>query len=212
MRSTFKLLFYINRNKVKTDGTTAVMCRISIDGKTSVITTSIYCRPEDWNAAKSEVKTVRDNNLLSEFRERLEQAYDCILKEQGAVSSELLKNTIVGVNTIPTMLLQAGEAEIERLRVRSMEINSNSTYRESKNTQVNLQNFIRSRGMEDIALADITEEFGESFKLFLKSTQERKSSYINRCITWLNRLIYIAIDQEVLRSNPIEDVRLVLVR
>ena len=33
MRSTFKLLFYINRNKVKSDGTTAVLCRISIDGK-----------------------------------------------------------------------------------------------------------------------------------------------------------------------------------
>jgi site-specific recombinase XerD len=61
--------------------------------------------------------------------------------------------------------------------------------------------------MEDIAFSDITEEFGESFKLFLKSAQERKSSYINRCITWLNRLIYIAIDQEVLRSNPIEYVR-----
>ena len=36
MRSTFKLLFYINRNKVKSDGTTAVLCRISIDGKKSV--------------------------------------------------------------------------------------------------------------------------------------------------------------------------------
>ncbi len=33
MRSTFKLLFYINRNKVKSDGTTAVLCRISIDEK-----------------------------------------------------------------------------------------------------------------------------------------------------------------------------------
>ena len=41
MRSTFKLLFYINRAKVKADGTTAVLCRISIDGKQSVITTGL---------------------------------------------------------------------------------------------------------------------------------------------------------------------------
>ena len=33
MRSTFKLLFYINRNKVKSDGTTAVLCRFSIKRK-----------------------------------------------------------------------------------------------------------------------------------------------------------------------------------
>ena len=50
MRSTFKLLFYINRNKVKSDGTTAVLCRISIDGKKSAVATGIYCRPERWNA------------------------------------------------------------------------------------------------------------------------------------------------------------------
>lgn len=36
MRSTFSLLFYINRNKVRSDGTTSVLCRISIDGKNTV--------------------------------------------------------------------------------------------------------------------------------------------------------------------------------
>jgi len=61
--------------------------------------------------------------------------------------------------------------------------------------------------MEDIAFADISEEFGQSLKIYLKTVHERKSSYINRCITWLNRLIYIAIDREVLRCNPLEDVR-----
>jgi site-specific recombinase XerD len=183
------------------------MCRISIDGKTSVLTTGIYCQSDEWNAKKGEIKTERGNNRLIAFRQRLEQTYEHLLKESGVVSSELLKNTIVGINSIPAFLLQAGEAEIERLRIRSIEINSTSTCRESKNTQVNLRNFILSRGMEDIAFSEITEEFGESFKLFLKNTQERKPSYVNRCITWLNRLIYIAIDREVLRSNPMEDVK-----
>ncbi|KWW23964.1 MAG: integrase, partial [bacterium F082] len=38
MRSTFKILTYINRNKVKADGTTAVLCRITIDGKSTAMT------------------------------------------------------------------------------------------------------------------------------------------------------------------------------
>ena len=29
---------------------------------------------------------------------------------------------------------------------------------------------------------------------------------MNHCLCWLNRLIYIAVDREVLRANPIEDV------
>jgi len=206
MRSTFKLLCYINRNKVKTDGTTAVLCRISIDGKTSTLATGIYCQPADWNAKKGIIKTERENNRLTQFRERLEQTYEHLLKKQGVVSSELLKNTVVGVHSIPTLLLKAGEAEIERLQIRATEINSTSTYRQSKLSQLNLKEFIRSKGTEDTAFSDITEEFGESFKLFL-NTQGREPGYINKCITWLNRLIYIAIDQDVLRSNPIEDVK-----
>ncbi len=207
MRSTFRILCYINKNKVKADGTTAILCRISIDGKQSVITTGIYCSPDDWNTRKGIIKTERENNKLIAFRERLEKTYEHILKEQGAISSELLKNTIVGINSVPTTLLEAGKAELERLRVRAIEINSDSTYRESRLMQSNLQAFLCSKGMEDIAFADITGEFGESFKMYLKTEHDRKSSYINRSLTWLNRLIYIAIDQEVLRSNPLEDVR-----
>lgn len=65
--------------------------------------------------------------------------------------------------------------------------------------------FIKSRGADNILFSDISHEFGESFKLFLK-LQNRKSGYINHCLTWLNRLMYIAVDQDVLRCNPLEDV------
>ena len=50
MRSTFKILYYINRGKVKADGTTAIMCRITIDSKNSVFATGYYCNPKDWKA------------------------------------------------------------------------------------------------------------------------------------------------------------------
>ena len=132
MRSTFKLLFYINRNKVKSDGTTAVLCRISIDGKKSAVTTGIYCKPGDWDSKKCEIKTARENNRLAAFRSRLEEAYGNLLRNQGVVTAELLKTTVSGANSVPEYLLQAGEVERERLRVRSKEINSTSTYRQSK--------------------------------------------------------------------------------
>ena len=96
MRSTFRILFYINRNKVKADGTTAVMCRISIDGKQAVLTTGIYCQPREWNAKKGTIKTERENNRLSAFRTRIEHTYEHILEGLGVVSSELLKIRLPG--------------------------------------------------------------------------------------------------------------------
>jgi site-specific recombinase XerD len=206
MRSTFSILFYINKNKVKADGTTAILCRISIDGKQSVITTGIYCAPENWNARKGSTDNERNNICLAKFRAKLEQAYESILKKTGVVSAELLKNTIAGVNAAATMLLQAGETELERLRLRSLEIASTSTYRQSKLTQRNLKAFINFQGKEDIAFESITEAFGESFKLFCKGELGFSSSHTNRHLCWLNRLIYIAVDQEILRANPLEEL------
>ena len=206
MRSTFKILPYINRKRIKSDGTTAVLCRVSIDGKSILITTGIFCRPEEWDSRTGTIRQPRENNRLAEFRLNLERAYDRLLKEQGAVSAELLKNAVTGVATIPQTLLKGGEAERERLRLRAEQIHSTSTFRQSKTTQLNLKQFLQSRGLEDIAFSDITEEFGHSFKLFLKIELGYASGHVIHCLCWLNRLIYIAVDEGVLRCNPLEDV------
>lgn len=206
MRSTFSILFYINRNKIKADGTTAILCRISIDGKQTVLSTGVYCAPESWNAGKGSTDNERSNICLAKFRAKLEQAYESMLKNTGVVSAELLKNTIAGVNVVPAMLLQAGEAELERLRLRSLEIGSTSTYRQSRLTHRNLKEYLCYRGMEDISFSDITQAFGESFKLFCKGELGFSSSHTNRHLCWLNRLIYIAVDQEILRANPLEEL------
>ncbi len=49
MRSTFKILFYINKQKTKANGNTGILCRITIDGKSTAITTSEECQPSEWN-------------------------------------------------------------------------------------------------------------------------------------------------------------------
>ena len=206
MRSTFSILPYINRNKVKADGTTAVLCRITIDGKSSTMATGIYCRPENWNSKTGAIRTVRENNRLQEFRKSVELAYDEILKKQNVVSAELLKNTLAKRTVVPTKLLQMGERELERLLARSKEINSTSTYRNSKYYQKYLADFLVSMGKTDMDFTDITENFGSSYKAFLKRYKNFGPSQTNKCLCWLSKLVYLAVDYEILRANPLEDM------
>lgn len=205
MRSTFSILYYINRNKVKADGTTAIMCRITVDGKSCVFSTGYYCNPEDWKAKTGEVKNIRTNNLLGELRTKIESSYANLLKETGMVTAEILKNEITCVAAIPVTLLKTGEEERERLRIRSEVINSTSSYRQSKSSQAYLHEYLLSLNRRDIAFKDITEDFGWGYKLYLK-TKGCGAGHINHCLTWLNRLIYIAVDREVIRFNPLSDV------
>ena len=205
MRSTFSILYYINRGKVKADGTTSILCRITIDGKKSVFSTGYYCNPDSWNAKSGEVKDIRTNNLLIALRAKIETSYENLLKETGMVTAEMLKNEITCVATIPTTLLKAGEEERERLRIRAEVIDSTSSYRQSKSSQAYLHEYLLSLSMRDIAFEDITDDFGWGYKLYLK-TKGCGASHINHCLTWLNRLMYIAVDREIIRFNPLADV------
>lgn len=121
------------------------------------------------------------------------------------VTAEMLKNEITCVATIPTTLLKAGEEERERLRIRAEVIDSTSSYRQSKSSQAYLHEYLLSLSMRDIAFEDITDDFGWGYKLYLK-TKGCGASHINHCLTWLNRLMYIAVDREIIRFNPLADV------
>ena len=48
-RSTFSLLFYINRTKVRKDGTCKLLCKVSIDAKSAPININAFVDPSLWN-------------------------------------------------------------------------------------------------------------------------------------------------------------------
>lgn len=186
MRSTYKQLYYINRSKIKADGTTAIMCRVTIDGKAVVLSTGLYCRPDEWNRKKGETKNSRTNGMLNDYKNRIDDAYNCLLKENGVITAELLKNAITGVSDVPKYILQAGEVERENLKIRSVQIDSTSTYRQSKMYQHYLREYINSLGKEDMLFTDITEEFGNNYILYLKMNYSHKPTYRNHCLCGLS--------------------------
>ena len=92
MRSTFRILFNINKSKTKADGTTAILCRITIDGESVVITTGESTAPHDWSVKRGETQEKKTNQRLQTFRANVGQGYNTLLNKYGAVSTELLKN------------------------------------------------------------------------------------------------------------------------
>lgn len=74
-RSTFSILPYINRQKVKADGTANILCRITVDGKSAAISTGISCTPQEWNAKKGEVRNARDSGRLASFLAEVKDKY-----------------------------------------------------------------------------------------------------------------------------------------
>lgn len=155
MRSTFRILFYINKNKTKADGTTAILCRITIDGANVVISTGESTTPHDWSVKRGETTDKKTNQRLQTFREEIEQGYNTLLYKYGAVSAELLKNHLQGIGRTPTTLLALSADELKAQR----ESKSEGTYSNNRSSDKQLNAFVRNRGEEDIPLTALTIDF-----------------------------------------------------
>ena len=202
MRSTFRILFYINKSKIKADGTTAILCRITIDGESVVITTGESTAPKDWSVKRGKTKEKKTNQRLQAFREKVEQGYNTLLYKYGAVSAELLKNYLQGVGKTPTTLLALSAEELKAQR----ECSSAGTYRNNRYADRLLNSFVRSRSERDVPLSALTIEFFEDYRFYLKREGYAPAT-INSHLCWLSRLMYRAVSQGTIRFNPFEEVK-----
>ena len=202
MRSTFNILFYINRSKLKADGTTAILCRITIDGSKVVMSTGENTLPGDWSVKRQETNDKQQNQRLHSFREKIEQGYNTLLLQFGAVSAELLKNHLQGVGANPTTLLALSREVL--LTIQSTRVLS--TYQSCCCYHRQLELFVESRGKTDIPLTSLTMEFFDDYRIYFKRKGYALSS-TKQNLFWLSRLMYRAVSQQTIRYNPFEDAK-----
>ena len=206
MRSTFKILFYINRQKTKADGNTAILCRITIDGKSTAITTGEECKASEWNAKQGLTTDRKTNQRISEFRDLVEQTYRDILTGDGVVSVELIKNRLQGIATNPTTLLAMSRAELQSVKESVGKSRAEGTYLNLFHSDRNLREFVENKGVQDIPIGTITEDLFEEYRFFLKK-RGYAAPTINRHLCWLSRLMFRAVSQRIIRCNPFENAK-----
>ncbi|MBF1458633.1 site-specific integrase [Prevotella pallens] len=206
MRSTFKILFYINRQKTKADGNTAILCRITIDGKNTAVTTGEECNPSEWNTKQGLTTNRKTNQRINEFRKLVEKTYRDILTRDGVVSVELIKNRLQGIATNPTTLLTMSKAELISVKESVGKSRAEGTYLNLSYSDRNLREFIENKGVQDISIATITESLFEEYRFFLKK-HRLKLSTINNNLCWLSRLMFRAVSKRIIRCNPFENAK-----
>ena len=206
MRSTFKILFYINRQKIKADGNTAIHCRITIDGKSTAITTGEQCKSSEWNSQQGQTTDKKTNQRIGEFKELVEKTYRDILINDGVVNVELLKNRLQGIATIPTTLLAMSKAELQSVKECVGKSRAEGTYQNLLYSDKLLTEFVKDTGMTDIAITTITEDLFEEYRFYLKK-RGLTTATMNRYLCWLSRLLYRAVSQRLIRCNPFENVK-----
>ncbi len=204
MRSTFKTLFYINKKKLKSDGTTAIMGRITIDGKISQYSTGIYILPQDWNAVSGRSKKEKEVNYsLDKLEEKAKLAYKKSVDTDGFVSAEIIKNIVTGKVQTKETLLTLFDEHIEEFKKRVGIDRVRKSYIRRLTVRKHLVNFMEYKyHIKDIALRSIGMQFMNDFQFYLSVILQIKTISYNDYLIILRLILRLAVKRKAIKRDP----------
>lgn len=219
MRSTFKLLYYINRQKEKKNGKCVIMGRITLDGKVCQYSTGLEIEPILWNADLgravsvgkrhdlltpeecAELRTV--NRKLDETEAKAKAAYQKYIGEIGYVSAEIIKNAVTGKAQAKETLMQLIDEHNEDFAKRVGIDRAESTFKKYRQSRRLLKEFLEYKyGVEDMPLRSLDMQFMVNYNFYLSTVVRMKTVTLNDHLIILHKMVRLALKQRTLKRDP----------
>ena len=209
MKSTFAILFYIDRSKTNEDGLCVIRCRITCNGTSSSFSTQLQSVPDEWLARKGRIKATAGNssgiNLqLNSIEECLHSLYERTLREENYITAEYLKERYMQQSRpMPTLteLYQTVCKEKEDLQGRTL---SKATVRAFKDSYKSFVHFLQVRDRADCMPTEVDKTFLEDYRLFMLRDLGNKESSVGNRLRHLHRVIRKAQQERYIREDPFE--------
>ena len=207
-RSTFAVLFYINRTKIRKDGTCQLLCKVSIDAEWEQIGTKVSVNPAIWNSERGRAdgrsaNAVTVNRAIDELTTEIEGHYRRIKDSLGFITAELVKNAVKGVGQKPLTLLALFREHNEEYRKRIGVDRIKETYDSYMRSYKHLSAFVHEKkGVEDVTLRSLDRVFYDDFEVFLRMELGLAPKTVHEHLYRLKKMTMRAVSQGTLRRDP----------
>ena len=213
MRSTFKVLFYLKRNKEKTQSVVPLMGRITVNGTISQFSAKLSVPERLWEVRGGRAKgrsleADRINRYLDDIRSQIDRHYRDIRDRESYVTAEKVKNAWLGFGKRYRTLLSTFRSFTDDLHGRIGVDRSKNTWYRYLATMKHLQAFLTAKyRVSDIALAELEQSFIEQFHVYLKTERALKLTSICRYLDCLINVVKIAFNDGIMPRNPFASYR-----
>ena len=207
-RSTFAILFYINRTKVRKDGMCQLLCNISIDAESQLVGTKVYVDPSLWDSTQGRAagrsrNALQVNRAIDQLSERIKKHHKEIKESLGFVTAELVKNALKGVAQKPLTLMKLFEEHNDEFKKRvgvDRKKEAHDLYVVSYN---HLLAFIRKKyDADDVTLRSLDLRFYEDYELFLRTDRGLQQKTVHQHLYNFKKITKRAFNQGTLRRDP----------
>lgn len=208
MRSTFKVLFYLKRDKHKVQPVFPVMGRITVNGTISQFSAKLNVPPHLWEVKGGRAKgksfeADRINRHLDNIRIQIGKHYQSICDHDGYVSADKVKNACLGFGRKYKLLLELCDEFCRSYKDRITVDRTIHSLLRYQTLRRDLGVFIeREYKVKDIPLAELDQSFAEKFAAYLKHVRGLADTTVSVEIKSLQHIVKKAFNDGQTDKNP----------
>jgi len=208
MNKTFNLLFFIKKNKIRTNGTAPIYLRITIDGKAAEIAAKRYIDPKKWdNKSQKAVGNSQEAKTLNSYLKTLEQqVYDfhyLMLKEEDFVTAESLKSKLLGTDVTTRMLIPIFQDHNDKVEALIGQDFAPGTLERYKTSLKHTQEFLNWKyKISDIDITKIDYAFIMDYDFWLRSVRKCANNTAVKYIKNFKKIMRLCMANGWLSKDP----------
>ena len=205
MKSTFSILFYIDRSKPSGEGLCLVRCRISCNGRTASFSTRQQTSPDDWLAKKGRVGLTSAvaqgiNHALGDIEQRLNALYERTLREERYITAEYLKEQYLLQDKPRQTFADIYSALCEEKAAHK----SKATARGFRDSYKSFVRFLDTRGLRRCLPHEVDKALIEAYRLYMLRDLGYKMSSVAVYLRRLHQVFRRAMLEAGLRDDPFD--------
>ncbi len=214
MKSTFRILFYLKRDKQKVDGTVPVWCRITVDGQATRFNTKSDINPNIWDskAAKAKGKTkeaMEIDSLLDTIQASIYKVYYDLQTRENNVTAERVKNIFLGIEVKHQTVLELFKRHNEDVEKLVGISKTKGTLQKYEVAYKRLSDFIKLQyNTTDISLKDINHMFLSDFEIYLMTSCKCGPNTTAKFMQRFRTIIIMAKNNGWIHTDPFANYKI----
>jgi site-specific recombinase XerD len=208
MNTTVSVLFYIKRSKANNQGICPIYARVTIQSKRFEFSSNKYVNPDRWSGEGTRVKGTNEeartiNNHLDYLKNQVLEAEKRLFKKDIKVTSESLKNELLGINETKRMLIPIFQDHNNKIKELVGKEYAPGTLERYKTSLSHTVEFLQWKyKVSDIDINKIDHAFVSDYEFWLRSVRNCANNTVVKCIKNFNKIIKICLANHWLDKNP----------
>lgn len=208
MNTSVSILFYIKRAKANNLGVCPIYTRITVNAKRFEFSTNKYINPDKWSSEGSKVKGTSEeartiNSHLDYLKNQVLEAEKRLFKKDIKVSSESLKNELMGIDETKRMLIPIFQEHNNRIKELVGKEYAPGTLERYKTSLSHTIEFLKWKyKVSDIEINKIDHSFVTDYEFWLRSVRNCANNTAVKYIKNFSKIIKLCLANDWIDKNP----------